>query len=637
MDPRSALCLEDEMSVELLPDTYPPINDHALIGDGRSAALVAADGSLDWLCWPRFDSPSLFAALLDAERGGLFRIRPVGPFEVERRYLPGTNVLETIFRTAGGSVALRDLMPVVSEDAKRAVFVAEHEVLRELEGRDGAVEVEIHYEPHPDYGRERACLEPRGALGLWCAAGSGALTLRSEVPLRVAPDARSAGGRVRLRPGERVSFSLSYSQHAPAVIPPLCRSARERQEATVRWWRNWVQRCTYDGPFRDAVVRSALALKLMVFAPSGAVIAAATTSLPEKIGGERNWDYRYCWLRDASFTLRALLDLGYDEEATAYVGWLLHATRLTWPELQVLYDVFGESRLPERELPHLAGYARSRPVRIGNDAHGQLQLDVYGEVLDAVARFARRGGRFDRDTVRFLNGLGQTVCARWREPDEGIWEGRSGRSHHTQSKVLCWVALDRLIQLHEVHGLALDVDHFRAERDAIRAEIERRGFNGRIGSYTRVLDGDDLDASLLTLPLYGYIDAAHPRIASTCARIHQRLGRNGLIYRYQKDTDDGLPVGEGAFGVSGFWAVECRARAGDVDGATEAFKRLLAFGNGVGLFAEEIDPATGAGLGNFPQAFTHVGLINAALTLAECDVTEGRGVQAAPAAKENAG
>jgi GH15 family glucan-1,4-alpha-glucosidase len=597
-------------------DPYPPIGDYALIGDGRSAALVSRDGSIDWLCWPRFDSPSIFAALLDTARGGRFRVRPTGTFRSERRYLSDTNVLETVFHTASGAVALRDLMPVVSEEDKRAALIPEHEVLREVEGLVGQVDLEVVYSPRPDYGRKHPDLISRGAFGLWCEGTGSAVVLHSDLPLQVSPDRQNAYGVATIASGERKHLSLVYSADAPGVIPLLEDAARDRIERSVRWWRDWANRGTYDGPYRDAVMRSALVLKLMTYAPSGAVVAAPTTSLPEEIGGVRNWDYRYCWLRDASLTLRALFDLGYVEEAVAYLSWILHATRLTWPELQVLYDVFGEAHLPESELSHLSGYANSRPVRVGNDAHGQLQLDVYGEVIDAVTRFASRGGHVDRDTARMLNGLGETVCRRWREPDEGIWEGRAGRFHHTHSKVLCWVTLDRLIALHDTGRLRVDRDRFRSERDAIRTVIEARGYNPRLDSYTRLFDGDDLDASLLTLPLYGYHEGTHPRMRATCQRVHERLARDGLVYRYQ--TDDGLPPGEGAFGICSFWAVECRARGGDVAGATEAFERLLACANDVGLLGEEIDPETGAALGNFPQAFTHVGLINAALTLAEC-------------------
>jgi GH15 family glucan-1,4-alpha-glucosidase len=596
---------------------FTPIGDYAIIGDCRTAGLVSKDGSLDWLCLPRFDSPSVFGALLDTKIGGRFRVRPAGAFESERRYLPDTTVLETTFRTATGRCVLRDLMPVASEAEKRVSPLPDHLVLRELEGLAGELTVEILYEPRPHYARRPPSIEKRGSLGLWCGIDDGAIcVLRSEVPLELAADGRSAHGTHRLRAGERVYLAFSYSREGPALLPQLGAAAHSQIERSVRWWRGWAACCTYRGPYREAVVRSALTLKLMAYAPSGAVIAAPTTSLPEQIGGTRNWDYRYCWLRDASFTLRALFDLGFEDEATAFLGWMLHATRLTWPELQVLYDVFGEARLPERELPHLRGYAGSRPVRIGNDAHHQLQLDVYGEVVDAAARFARRGGRLDRETQRLLDHLGHTVCERWQEPDEGIWEGRSGRYHHTHSKALCWVALDRLIQLHEAGAISVCVDDLRAERDAIRAEIEARGYNERLGSYTSLFDGEDMDASLLTLPLYGYVDGAHPRMRSTCALTHERLGHDALIFRYQ-GTDDGLPPGEGAFGIASFWAVECLARGGSLGAATAAFEQLLTHANDVGLYAEEVDVATGAALGNFPQAFTHVGLINAALTLAE--------------------
>jgi GH15 family glucan-1,4-alpha-glucosidase len=595
---------------------YPSIGDYALIGDCRSAALVSRDGSIDWLCLPRFDSPSIFAALLDAKRGGRLRARPVGEFRSSRRYLPDTNIVETTFRTASGAFVLRDLMPIASESDRHGAFMPDHEVLREIQGLDGDVEVEVVYEPRPDYGRARPALERRGALGVWCRAGAGALALHSDLPLELTDDRLTACTLVRIRGGDRKYLALTYSEDAPAVVPLLGDVARARIERSARWWREWAERCTYRGPYREAVVRSALALKLMAYAPSGAVVAAPTTSLPEHLGGVRNWDYRYCWLRDASLTLRALFALGYDEEAVAFMSWMLHATRLTWPRLQVLYDVFGEANLPERELSHLEGHAGSRPVRIGNDAHGQLQLDVYGEVIDAVFRFAERGGRLDRDTSRLLDELGHTVCKHWRDPDEGIWEGRSGRLHHTHSKALCWVALDRLSKMHEAGHIQASAARFRVEREAIRNEIESRGFNERIGSYTRTFGGDELDASLLTLPLHGYIDAAHPRMRGTWSRICEQLGRGPLVFRYQ-GTDDGLPEGEGAFGICSFWAVECMARGGELARATAAFERLLEYANDVGLYAEEIDPDTGAALGNFPQAFTHVGLINAALTLAE--------------------
>ena len=599
---------------------YLPIGDYAVIGDCRTAGLVSRDGSLDWLCFPRFDSPSIFAALLDTEQGGRFRIRPVGEFSSERRYLPDTNILETIFHCPEGTCVLRDLIPVASEVDQRGSLTPEHQVLREVEGVDGEVELEIVYDPRPDYGRLRPTLEQRGSLGLWCQAKRAILILRSELPIEPLGSEPGARGTGWVRAGDRKYLSLVYSGEAPAIIPLLGEAARWQVAQSADWWRAWASRCTYWGPFRQAVIRSILTLKLMTYAPSGAVIAAPTTSLPERLGGTRNRDYRYCWLRDASFTLRAFFTLGFDQEATAFLDWMLHATRLTWPELRILYDIYGNTRLPERELPYLAGYAGSRPVRVGNGATDQLQLDVYGEVIDAVALFARRGGRFDRETARLLAGLGQTVCRRWREPDDGIWEGRSGRSQLTHSKVLCWVALDRLIWMHEAGLLRVPVERFRAERAALRAAIETHGYNEEMRSYTRTFDSDDLDAGLLLLPLYGYLQATEPRMRSTYARIHERLARGPLLYRYEEGTSDGFPHGEGAFGICGFWAAECLARSGEVDAARRAFEQLLSYGNDVGLFAEEIDPDTGDALGNFPQAFTHVGLINAALTLAECSM-----------------
>ena len=592
---------------------YCAIGDYALIGDCRSAALVSRAGSIDWLCWPRFDSPALFAALLDAANGGQFAIRPTAPFTVERRYLPDTNILQTTFRTAEGVVELTDLMPVTSELGKRERFWPNHQILRIVECIAGEVEIEVHCAPRPQYATVVPRLRERGKLGFYFEDRGRALILRSEIPLTLSDRRAEASARCRLRRGDRRRLSLVYSEGEPAFIPPLGAEAEYRLEASRRWWQAWAGRCRYRGPYREAVVRSALALKLMCHAPSGAVVAAPTTSLPERIGGVRNWDYRYCWLRDASLTLRALADLGYWEEAEAFVAWLLHATRMTWPELHILYNVYGEPRLPERTLEHLEGYRGSRPVRVGNDAQHQLQLDVYGEVIDAAYQFVRRGGRLDRSAARMLAVFGDTVCRRWREPDEGIWEVRGGRRHHTYSKAMCWVALDRLQRLHASGHVRIPVQHFRAERQALRAEIERRGWNPRLESYVSTFDGDSVDASLLLLIRYGYLAADSPRAAGTCRRVHEQLGHNGLLYRYR--ATDGLPPGEGAFGICSFWAVDCRALLGDAAGAATTFERVLGHANDLGLYAEEIDPVNGGALGNFPQAFTHVGLIDAALVL----------------------
>ncbi|MBI1733546.1 MAG: glycoside hydrolase family 15 protein [Candidatus Rokubacteria bacterium] len=594
---------------------YPPIGDYAIVGNCRAAALIDRGGSLDWLCLPRFDGPAVFAALLDRRRGGCFVIRPAAPFTTTRRYVEDTTVLETTFTTTRGRVRLIDLMPVASEEDKRRELAPEHEVLRIVEGEAGEVEIEVLCDPRPRYGEIVPTCTDRGRLG-YCFEDTGAaVVVRSDIPLERQAGAPGVRGRATVRAGERRALSLVYARSEPAVLPVFGEAVDRRLHRTVRWWQDWVSRCCYDGPYRAHVVRSALTLKLLTYAPSGAVVAAPTTSLPEAIGGVRNWDYRYCWLRDTSLTLRSLMDLGYAEEAQAFLAWMLHSTRLTWPELRVLYDVHGEARLPERELGHLEGYAGSRPVRVGNAAEHQLQLDVYGEVVDAVFEFVRRGGRPDRVTARMLAGLGRTVCRRWREPDEGIWEVRSERRHHTYSKAMCWIALDRLIRLAEAGHLEAPVAEFARERDAIRAEIETRGYHPRLESYVSVLDGDDLDASLLLLARYGYAEPTSARMLATCVRIHERLAVNGFLYRYL--GDDGLPAGEGAFGIASFWAVGCRCLQGDVEGAARTFEEVCARANDVGLFAEEIDPATGAHLGNFPQAFTHVGLIDAALLLAE--------------------
>ncbi len=595
---------------------YPPISDYAIIGDCRSAALVSTHGGIEWLCLPRFDSPALFAAILDRSRGGHFTVRPVGAYRSERRYLERTNVLETTFHTERGTLRLLDLMPVDSEAAKRRELWPEHEILRRVDCVAGEVDVEVTCDPRPEYGAKTPRLRRAGRFGFCHEHGSVALHVRSEIPLAASDAAPGLRGRAVLRAGDRRYVSLVYTREEPAVLPVFGTTAERKIERTVQWWRGWAARCRYDGPYADHVIRSALALKLLTYAPSGAVVAAPTTSLPEAVGGGRNWDYRYCWLRDASLTFGALVDLGYDDEAHAFLVWMLDSTRLTWPQLQILYDVHGEARVPERELTYLDGYRASRPVRIGNAAENQLQLDVYGEVVDAVFEYVRREGTLRPITGRTLRGLGETVCRLWREPDEGIWEVRSGRRHHTYSKVMCWVALDRLVKLHEAgHLEAIPVDRFRRERDAVRAEVEARGFSEAVQSYVSVFDGRDVDASLLLLARYGFADPRSPRMLATCERIRQRLGTHGLLYRYH--DDDGLAGGEGAFGICSFWWADVLCRQGKAEAARQTFEHLCAHANDVGLFAEEIDPKTGELLGNFPQAFTHVGLIDAALALAE--------------------
>jgi len=598
------------------PDSaYAPIEDYALIGDCASAALVDRTGSIDWLCWPRFDSPSIFARLLDADDGGHFQVRPVSDFSVERRYLPDTNVLETTFTTDRGVLRLTDLMPVAERDAYRRELWPEHEILRRIECVEGTVEVDVHCDPRLDYARIDPALDDRGPHGFFYNHRGTVLIVRSELPLVQARGRGVLQGQALLREGDRYALSMTYDEGEPAVLPLLGPHAEQRIETSVAFWRDCAAQCTYDGPYRDAVVRSALTLKLMTFAPSGALIAAPTTSLPEAIGGERNWDYRYCWLRDAALTLRALYEIGYEEEGRAFFSWLLHATRLTAPSLSVLYDVHGEAHVEERTLDHLEGYRGSTPVRVGNGAHDQLQLDTYGELVSAAYEFVQREQTLDSWHARLLRRIGDEVCERWQEPDEGIWEVRSGRHHHTFSKAMCWVALERLVRLDEAGYVSVPADRYRETGEAIRAAIEEHGFSEERDSYVATFDGDRLDASLLLLPMYGYVEATAPRMQSTFARIHDELGQNGLLYRYPHDTDDGFSSPEAAFGICSFWDEELLARLGRPEEARENLELTLSYANDLGLFAEEIDPDTGAFLGNFPQAFTHVGLINAAVSL----------------------
>jgi GH15 family glucan-1,4-alpha-glucosidase len=591
----------------------PRIQDYAMVGDGRSAALVSRSGSVDWLCWPHFDSPSLFAAVLDPHQGGCCRLAPTGPFQAEWRYIQDTPVLVTRFDTPGGTLVLTDWMP--ASDQPPAWPQPEHELLRCIRCTRGEVEVEVLYDPRPDFGRYRPRLQVVGGLGLRFQWHGHLFVIRGEVPVLPRPEG-GASARFVLRQGERACFSLSASADGPAALPPLGDTVEEQLEATCRAWQNWVRRCTYQGPYREHVIRSALLLNMLTFAPSGAVVAAPTTSLPEKLGGTFNWDYRFCWVRDAAFTVRALFGLGYPEEAQIFASWLLRASWLSQPRMRVLYDIYGQVTEREHELWHLSGYAGSRPVRVGNAAASQLQLDAYGEVIDAVAQLARRGWRPDRDTQRMLCGFGRYVCQHWREPDEGIWEPRGGPRPHTHSRMLCWAALERLLELH-AQGLLprLEADKVARVREQIREDVERHGWNAHLRSYVQVQGGDEVDASLLLMSWYGFKQASSARMRSTHQRIKQRLGTPaGLLYRNEQSQ----PQGEGAFGICSFWESEYLARGGgSLEEAEEAFRRVLRQSNDVGLLAEEMEPTTGEALGNFPQALTHVGLISAALALEE--------------------
>ena len=598
------------------PPRYLPIDDYAIIGDCGSAALVSRHGSIDWLCWPRFDSPSVFGALLDAEKGGHFQIRPQEEYTVERRYAGDTNVLETTFTTKSGVLRLTDLMTVAAHEAYDTDLWADHELLRRVECLDGTVSVKVVCDPRPGYGRRSPHLNQRGRLGYFYMHRTQVLVLRSEIPMEHSKNRDGLTGRVTLQAGECRYVALSSDQQEPAVLPLLGEHAGEKIERTKKYWQGWTEQCQYDGPYRDAVVRSALTLKLMTYALSGAVLAAPTTSLPEHVGGQKNWDYRYCWIRDASFTLRALFELGYYQEGEAFFSWLLQATRTTLPHVSVLYTVFGGTPDRETHLDHLEGYKGSQPVRAGNEARAQIQLDIYGEVISAAFEYVNQGRELDRFQGRMLAKLGQAICDQWEEPDNGIWELRSPRRRHTHSLAMCWIGLHRLLQLHEDGYIDIPTDQFTEVGDQIRDTIEKRGYNDELGSYVATLDGRMMDASLLLLPIYGYIDPEDERMQKTWDCLLDQLeADNSLFYRYL--DEDQSPPSEGAFDICSFWAVEYLARAGRTEEACRRFEDMLGYANDVGLFAEEIDPESGAALGNFPQAFSHVGLINAALHLAK--------------------
>jgi GH15 family glucan-1,4-alpha-glucosidase len=597
-------------------DTYPPISDYGLIGDMQSCALVSKAGSIDWACFPRFDSPSVFGRLLDWQDGGCFQLAPKGVESVTRRYLPNTNVLETSFETEGGIAVLTDFMPVTHETHRTGApqVSQQRQIVRELRCESGSVEFEMRCEPRFDYGSiipHVSLMGPR--LGL-AHGGRDAISVQSSDALTVSDDAFLASGT--LHPHERAWASVCYEPGQPHDLEARDEvDVQALLERTVAYWTNWTWSCTYHGEYRGDVIRAALTLKALTYAPSGALLAAATTSLPEVVGGARNWDYRFTWIRDATFALYALSTLGFYQEGQDFKRWLEWSTLGRARDLQVMYGITGERRLTEIELNDLEGYAKSRPVRIGNGAHDQLQLDIYGEIMDSAHLYRKFGGTLDEEYWAYLQRVVAYVMDHWREADEGIWESRGGPQHWVYSKAMCWVALDRAVKAAEQLSLPGEVAKWRAVRDEIRQEVLDRGYNAEMGCFVQAYDSTALDASVLLLPLIGFIPATDPRMKSTIEAIERELTTpEGLVYRY-KDTDDGLGGEEGAFVICSFWLCDNLIFLGRKDDARTLFEKLRSYSNDLNLYSEELDPKSLQMLGNFPQAFTHLGLIGTAVQL----------------------
>jgi GH15 family glucan-1,4-alpha-glucosidase len=581
------------------------IEDYAVIGDLRTAALVGKDGSIDWLCLPRFDSPACFAALLGGHDNGRWLIAPEGEIsEVRRRYRDDTLILETEFDTPQGSVAVIDFMPHDGESQRT-------DIIRLVEGRGGEVTMRTELVFRFDYGKVIPWVR-RVDDGISAVAGPASLRIRTPVELS-GKDFRTRG-HFTVREGETVPFALTWSPSHRPDPGPIDPMAQLRE--TERWWRDWSAQCTYEGRWREPVIRSLITLKALTYDPTGGIVAAATTSLPEAPGGARNWDYRYCWVRDASFTLYALLISGYREEARAWREWLLRAVAGTPEQLQTVYGVGGERELAEFEAPWLKGYANSRPVRIGNGAAVQFQLDVYGELMDAFHVSRTHGIEPIDHAWAVQRALLDFLESNWSEPDEGIWEIRGPRRHFTYSKVMAWVACDRAakaVQRFHLHGPA---ERWSAMRDEIHTEVCQRGFNAKRNSFVQYYDGDTLDGSLLLMPLVGFLPVSDPRVAGTVEAIRSDLMSDGLVRRYETDAGvDGLEGSEGAFLACTFWLADNLAMMGKTEEARTVFERLLHLRNDVGLLAEEYDPHAKRLLGNFPQAFSHIALVNTAYNL----------------------
>ena len=601
---------------EARPD-FKPIADYALLTDRSSAGLVDREGSIDWLCMPRFDSPALFTRILDPNAGH-WSIRPAASFTVERRYLPGTLVLESTFVTESGSVRLIDAMTIGTGDRHHELGMnAPHEVLRLVEGVSGQVELVMELAPRPEYGLVRPLFRKTDEGGR-TFGGPNQIAVTAAVPVDVGDSTMTASFTVSQ--GERTGFALRWA--APeSTSPEPCPadSVADRIEASAEAWRSWeAEHDIYEGPNRELVRLSSRVLTGLTYAPTGAIVAAPTTSLPEDTGGERNWDYRFSWIRDSSLTLEALYIGTCSDEAENFVSFMTSAGGGRVDDktsLQIMYGITGEHDLSERTLPHLRGWRDSRPVRVGNGAWDQTQLDVYGELLNSIYLYREQIGELHPEIQRFVAELADTAARRWHETDAGMWEMRGEPRHHLSSKVLCWVALDRAVKLAPELRDYAKVDEWAAARDEIRAAILERGWSEKLQAYAQSFDSDELDAAQLLMPIYGFLPATDERMRSTIEAIARDLTEDGLVLRY-KNTEglnaDGLSGEEGTFVICSFWLVSCLALAGEVERAQELFDQLVGYANDVGLLAEEIDTKNGEQLGNFPQAFSHIGLIKAA-------------------------
>ncbi|MEU6466469.1 glycoside hydrolase family 15 protein [Streptomyces sp. NPDC046976] len=594
---------------------YLPIAEHGLIGDLRSVALVGSNGTIDWYCSPSFDSPSVFAAVLDAERGGCFELAAAVPARTKQFYFPDTNVLITRFFTEEGVGEVQDFMPVTA-DAGQPCETVRHRLIRRVVCVRGHVPFRALVAPRFDYGAAPHTVRDLDDTLLFESPDL-ALALTATVAMEC--DGRDACAEFKLGEGETAVFALDQADSA--IAPRGCAHAEAEHEfnATVAYWRRWLQQSRYRGRWREMVHRSALTLKLLTYAPTGAIVAAPTTSLPEQLGGERNWDYRYVWVRDAAFAVYALLRLGFSGEAEAFMRFL--TTHISPGDgaasgpLQIMYGIDGRTDLPERELPHLEGHQGSAPVRVGNAAADQLQLDIYGALIDSVYLFDKWAQPISSAQWDDVTQLVEWVCEHWDQPDEGVWETRGGRKNFLYSRLMCWVAVERAIRLANRRGLPAELLRWRQTRDAIYRRIMDRGWSERRHAFVQHEDGDVLDASVLMMPLAKFIAPTDPKWLSTLDALTEELVSDSLVYRYDPlVSPDGLRGDEGTFSICSFWYVEALVRAGRVDEARLAFEKMLTYANHLGLYAEEIG-RTGEQQGNFPQAFTHLSLISAAFNL----------------------